>query len=30
MTVFADLDAMSEAEWDKVKRPNLSQARGLG
>ena len=24
MTVFADLDAMSEADWDKVERPNFS------
>ena len=24
MTVFSDLDAMSETEWDKVERSNLS------
>lgn len=24
MTVFADLDAMTETEWDKVERPDLS------
>lgn len=29
MTVFADLDAMSEAEWDQVEKPNLCDARGI-